>query len=89
MSSNTTPTRWDTRAGDPGVATAFDVQKVRHDFPILNQRMHGKPLVYLDNAATTQKPQAVIDAMVRSYAAGQRQYPSRCPSAQRARNALV
>ena len=50
------------------VATAFDVQRVRRDFPILNQRIHGKPLVYLDNAATTQKPQAVIDAMVRSYA---------------------
>jgi cysteine desulfurase/selenocysteine lyase len=48
--------------------SAFDVQKVRRDFPILNQRVHGKPLVYLDNAATTQKPQAVIDAMVRSYA---------------------
>ncbi len=68
MSSNTTPTHWETRAGDPGLATAFDVQKVRRDFPILNQRIHGKPLVYLDNAATTQKPQAVIDAMVRSYA---------------------
>jgi cysteine desulfurase/selenocysteine lyase len=51
-----------------GVATAFDVEKVRRDFPILNQRVHGKALVYLDNAATTQKPQAVIDAMVRSYA---------------------
>ena len=50
------------------VISAFDVQKVRRDFPILNQRIHGKPLVYLDNAATTQKPQAVIDAMVRSYA---------------------
>jgi cysteine desulfurase/selenocysteine lyase len=50
------------------VTSAFDVQKVRRDFPILNQRIHGKPLVYLDNAATTQKPQAVIDAMVRSYA---------------------
>src|SRR5581483_8402728 len=49
--------------------TTFDVQRVRRDFPILNQRIHGKPLVYLDNAATTQKPQAVIDAMVRSYAA--------------------
>src|SRR5262245_49746065 len=51
-----------------GVVSAFDVLKVRRDFPILNQRVHGKPLVYLDNAATTQKPQAVIDAMVRSYA---------------------
>jgi cysteine desulfurase/selenocysteine lyase len=50
------------------VAAAFDVQKIRRDFPILNQKIHGKPLVYLDNAATTQKPQAVIDAMVRSYA---------------------
>ena len=44
------------------------MQRVRRDFPILNQKIHGKPLVYLDNAATTQKPQAVIDAMVRSYA---------------------
>jgi cysteine desulfurase/selenocysteine lyase len=50
------------------VAAPFDVEKVRRDFPILSQRVHGKPLVYLDNAATTQKPQAVIDAMVRSYA---------------------
>ena len=51
-----------------GIAPAFDVQKLRQDFPILNQRVHGKPLVYLDNAATTQKPQSVIDTMVRSYA---------------------
>ena len=51
----------------PGSA-AFDVEAVRRDFPILSQKIHGKPLVYLDNAATTQKPQAVIDAMVRSYA---------------------
>jgi cysteine desulfurase/selenocysteine lyase len=50
------------------VASAFDVQRIRRDFPILNQRIHGKPLVYLDNAATTQKPRSVIDAMVRSYA---------------------
>jgi cysteine desulfurase/selenocysteine lyase len=50
------------------VAAAFDVQRIRRDFPILGQKIHGKPLVYLDNAATTQKPQAVIDAMVRSYA---------------------
>ncbi len=54
--------------GRGGVAAAFDVQKMRRDFPILSQKIHGKPLVYLDNAATTQKPQAVIDAMVRSYA---------------------
>src|SRR5262245_4261301 len=52
----------------PAPATSFDVKRVRGDFPILNQTVHGKPLVYLDNAATTQKPQSVIDAMVRSYA---------------------
>ena len=45
----------------------FDVQKVRRDFPILRTKVHGKPLVYLDNAATTQKPQAVIDAIVQYY----------------------
>jgi cysteine desulfurase / selenocysteine lyase len=42
--------------------TSFDVAAVRKDFPILTRRVHGKPLVYLDNAATTQKPLAVIDA---------------------------
>jgi cysteine desulfurase / selenocysteine lyase len=46
---------------------AFDVGRVRADFPILRQEVHGKPLVYLDNAATTQKPQAVLDALVRYY----------------------
>ncbi len=47
--------------------TAYDVQKIRQDFPVLNQMAHGKPLVYLDNAATTQKPQAVINAIVDYY----------------------
>jgi cysteine desulfurase/selenocysteine lyase len=47
-------------------AAALDVEKVRADFPALHQESHGHPLVYLDNAATTQKPQAVIDA-VRSF----------------------
>jgi cysteine desulfurase / selenocysteine lyase len=47
--------------------SAFDVARIRRDFPILHQRVHGKPLVYLDNAATTQKPQAVIDALVHYY----------------------
>jgi len=58
----------------PAVATGrgtapgtFDASRVRRDFPILNQTVHGKPLVYLDNAATTQKPQAVIDALVHFY----------------------
>jgi cysteine desulfurase/selenocysteine lyase len=41
----------------------FDVAEIRKDFPILNQTIHGKPLVYFDNAATTQKPQSVIQAL--------------------------
>jgi len=46
---------------------AFDVKRIREDFPILKQKVHGKPLVYLDNAATTQKPAKVIDAILRFY----------------------
>ncbi|HZS27465.1 MAG TPA: cysteine desulfurase [Candidatus Angelobacter sp.] len=49
------------------VVSGFDVQKVRKDFPVLQQKIHGKPLVYLDNAATTQKPLAVIDALEHYY----------------------
>jgi cysteine desulfurase / selenocysteine lyase len=45
----------------------FDVEAIRRDFPILQRTVHGKPLVYLDNAATTQKPVAVIDALVEYY----------------------
>ncbi len=45
----------------------FDVAKVRRDFPILSTTVHGKPLTYLDNAATTQKPQRVIDTVTRVY----------------------
>jgi cysteine desulfurase / selenocysteine lyase len=45
----------------------FDVERIREDFPILQTKVHGHPLVYLDNAATSQKPQAVIDALVRYY----------------------
>jgi cysteine desulfurase/selenocysteine lyase len=47
--------------------TSYDVQKIRQDFPILHQKVHGKPLVYLDNAATTQKPLAVIEALENYY----------------------
>jgi cysteine desulfurase/selenocysteine lyase len=47
---------------------AFDVNAVRRDFPILNERVNGKPLVWFDNAATTQKPQAVIDRLAYFYA---------------------
>ena len=49
------------------VQSAFDVEKIRQDFPVLKQTIHGKPLVYLDNAATAQKPRAVIDAIVKFY----------------------
>ena len=45
----------------------FDVWEIRKDFPILKQKVHGKPLVYFDNAATSQKPQAVIDTIARYY----------------------
>src|SRR5437870_6446824 len=45
----------------------FDVAMIREEFPILRQTVNGKPLVYLDNAATSQKPQVVIDAMNRYY----------------------
>jgi len=46
---------------------AFDVERVRADFPILNERVHGRALIYLDNAATTQKPEAVIEAISHYY----------------------
>ncbi len=45
----------------------LDVKRIRQDFPILNRKVHEKPLVYLDNAATTQKPRQVIDALVTYY----------------------
>jgi cysteine desulfurase/selenocysteine lyase len=49
-------------------ARPLDVAAIRRDFPILNEKVHGKPLAWLDNAATTQKPQSVIDALSRFYA---------------------
>jgi cysteine desulfurase / selenocysteine lyase len=49
------------------VTAFFDVARLREDFPVLKQKVHGKPLVYLDNAATAQKPQAVIDAIRKFY----------------------
>jgi cysteine desulfurase/selenocysteine lyase len=45
------------------ISAGFDVDRIREDFPVLKQRIHGKPLVYLDSAATAQKPFAVIDAI--------------------------
>ncbi len=50
-----------------GAGEAFNVEAIRRDFPILAQQVHGHPLVYLDNAATSQKPRAVIDAGSRYY----------------------
>ena len=56
------------KAGDHYPSRApFDVDRVRADFPILSTTAHGKPLIYLDNGATTQKPRAVIDALSRYY----------------------
>ncbi len=49
------------------IRPALDVQRIRADFPVLAQEVYGKPLVYLDNAATTQKPLAVIDRIHRYY----------------------
>ncbi|MBU6247548.1 MAG: cysteine desulfurase [Xanthomonadaceae bacterium] len=49
------------------IPTAFDVQRVRADFPLLSRSVHGKPLVYFDNANTSQKPAAVIEAVDRFY----------------------
>ena len=48
-------------------AETLDVEAIRKEFPILNRLIHGKPLVYLDSAATSQKPLAVIDAICRYY----------------------
>lgn len=45
----------------------FDIDKIRQDFPILQQKIYNRPLVYFDNAATTQRPQRVIDALTRTY----------------------
>ena len=45
----------------------FDIQSVRADFPILKEKVNGKPLVYFDNAATAQKPKVVMDAITTYY----------------------
>ena len=51
----------------PDRSTRFDVDEVRRDFPILREKVYGKPLVYLDNAATSQKPQVVIETLQKYY----------------------
>lgn len=50
-----------------GIPVAYDVQAVREQFPILSREVKGHPLIYLDNAATTQKPQAVVDSLMHYY----------------------
>jgi len=52
-----------------GPRAPLDVDRIREDFPILRQQVHGKPLVYLDNAATSQKPKVVIDSVTQYYLA--------------------
>ena len=52
---------------DPMGAEMFDLDKIRSDFPILSREVNGKPLVYLDNGASAQKPQVVIDAIAQAY----------------------
>ena len=47
--------------------SGFDIERIRADFPILHRNVHGKPLVYLDNANTSQKPEAVIASIDRFY----------------------
>ncbi len=49
-------------------AAPYDVERIRADFPILSREVHGKPLIYLDNGASAQKPQVVIDTVTRAYA---------------------
>ena len=56
-------------AESPVTQNKFDVARIREDFPVLRQKIHGKPLVYFDNGATSQKPQLVIDALARYYSA--------------------
>ena len=57
-----------------------DLSHLRADFPILSRTVRGKPLIYLDNASTTQKPAAVIEAMVSYYERSKRQRPSAAPT---------
>ena len=57
----------DANAVDASMTGAYDIEKIRSDFPILSRKIHGKPLVYLDSAASAQKPKVVIDALVSAY----------------------
>ena len=46
---------------------SYDLEQIRRDFPILQRQVYGRPLVYLDNGATTQKPRCVVEAMTDEY----------------------
>src|SRR3546814_17088012 len=59
------------RSGD-NATLAFDVERVRHDFPVLQIHVHGKPLVYLDSGASAQQPAAVLETMDEVYRSGYR-----------------
>ncbi|HJT77978.1 MAG TPA: aminotransferase class V-fold PLP-dependent enzyme, partial [Gemmataceae bacterium] len=64
-----TPSHAGPRAARSRPPARLDPYRLREDFPILRQKVHGKPLVYLDNSATTQKPQAVLDVLNHYYTA--------------------
>lgn len=57
----------ETTAAHAGVSGGFDVDSIRADFPILFREVYGKPLVYLDNGASAQKPRSVLDAIEHAY----------------------
>src|ERR1700731_5187041 len=66
------PSRLGSRRADMNIAQpigTYDVNRIREDFPILAMQVYGKPLVYLDNAASAQKPQAVLDRLNHAYTA--------------------
>lgn len=67
MTTAARPEVRDTEAGGRPAAAALDVERLRKDFPILERTAHGRPLVYLDSAATSQKPRRVIDALTEYY----------------------
>jgi cysteine desulfurase / selenocysteine lyase len=67
MRSTELETKSSVEPRNDGTMATIDVQRIRKDFPILSRQVHGRPLVYFDNAATTQKPQQVIDALVEYY----------------------
>ena len=64
----TTATKKRAGIAEADASAPFDVERVRSDFPILYREIYGKPLVYLDNGASAQKPQVVIDAITNAYA---------------------